>query len=123
MAATQNGTGSLTIGGQATEAAVYVNVPVGTIIESVTTNPGGNPIFEDVMDEDGAFHTRITFEKRMTRATIVAVGSVLQNDDDPATDIAAGDMMNTNYYVESSQIERTKSSVRHTVTVVKLTGL
>lgn len=123
MAATQNGTGSLTVGVQATEAATYVNVPVGTIIESVTTNPGGAPIFEDVMDEDGAFHTRITFEKRMTKATIVAVGSVLQNDDVPATDITAGDMMNTNYYVESSQIERTKTAIRHTVTLIKLKGL
>ena len=123
MGATQSGTGSLTVAGQATEAAVFVNVPVGTIIESVTTNPGGAPQYEDVQDENGAFHTRLTFEKRMTTATIVVVGSILQNDEVSPTDIQAGDMMNTNYYVETSQVEHTKGTVRHTVTLTKIKGL
>lgn len=114
MAATQNGTGSLTLAGQATTAATYITVPSGSIIESVTINAGGSPIFEDVMDEDGAFHTRLTFEKRMHSATIVIVGKAYTK--------AAGEMDGTasNYYVESASAESSKGPVRTTVTVTRI---
>lgn len=114
MASTQNGTGSLTVAGQATKAAVFITVPSGCIVESVQTNPGGGPQFEDIMDEDGAFHTRITFEKRMHTATIVLVGKAYTK--------AAGDMdgSSSNYYVESVSEEAGKSAYRTTITVTRL---
>ena len=114
MAATQNGTGSLTVGGQATPAAVYVTVPSGTIVESVTENPGGSPDFEDVMDAHGAFHTRITYEKTMHTATVVLVGKAFAK--------AAGAMDGTgsDYYIESVAEENSKGPVRTTVTVTHL---
>jgi hypothetical protein len=114
MAATQSGTGSLTVAGQAVAGAVFVTIPSGTIVESVTQNPGGSPDFEDVMDEDGAFHTRITFEKRMNGATVVLVGKAYTK--------SAGDLdgTNSNYYVESVSAEKAKGAIRTTITVTRL---
>ena len=114
MAATQQGTGSLTVAGQAALAATYITVPASSIIESVTVNAGGSPQFSDVNDEDGAFHTRITTEKTMHTATIVIVGKAYAN--------AAGDVDGSasNYYVESVSAETSKDAIRTTVTVTRL---
>lgn len=114
MAATQNGTAGLTVAGTATKAAVYITVPASSIIESVTVNPGGSPQYEDVVDTDGAFHTRITFEARMTTATVVVVGKACTQ--------VAGDCGGTssNYYVESVSEETSKGPVRTTLNVTRL---
>lgn len=114
MAATQLGTGGLTVAGQAAAAATYVTVPANSIVESLTTQSGGAPQFEDVMDEDGAFHTRITYEKRMNTATVVIVGKAYSK--------AAGDVDGTssNYYVESVNAEKVKGAIRTTVVVTRL---
>ena len=114
MAATQNGTGSLTVAGQAAAAATYITVPANSIVESITVMNGGNPIFEDVVDADGAFHTRITFEKTMHKATVVIVGKAFSK--------AAGSMdgSSSNYYIESVSAETSKGPVRTTVTVTRL---
>ena len=114
MAATQSGTGSLTLAGQAAAAATYITVPSGAIIESITINPGGSPIFEDVMDEDGAFHTRITFEARMTTAQVVVVGKAYTG--------TAGDLQGTssNYYLETVGTERSKGPIRTTINVTRI---
>ena len=111
MASTQHGTGSLTAAGQATLAATYITVPAGSIIETVTVNNGGSPQFEDIFDEDGALHTRITFEAGMHTATVVVVGKAFA--------AAAGtlDGSGSNYYVESASEETSKGPVRTTVTV------
>lgn len=114
MAVDQKGTAGLTAAGQATTAGTYITVPTGAIVESVTINPGGAPQYEDIVDEDGAFHTRLTFEKRMRTITIVLVGV--------ASSLAAGDMSLTNYYVESVSTESTKTAVRQTITLTQLKG-
>ena len=115
MAATQNGTGSLTVGGQATPAALVIDIPSGAIVESVTENPGGSPDFEDVMDVHGAFHTRITYEKTMKTATVFIVGvaypTTAGNMDGPSTE---------NYYIESVAEENSKGPVRTTITATLL---
>lgn len=115
MASTQLGTGSLTVAGQATTAGTYITVPTGAIVESVTLNPGGSPQYEDQMDEDGAFHTRLVFEKRMNTVTIVLVGV--------ASSLTAGSVSLTNYYVESVSTESTKGPVRQTITLTQLKAL
>jgi len=115
MAATQSGTAGLTLAGQATAAGTYITVPSGAIVESITTNTGGSPIFEDVMDENGAFHTRITFEARMTQITIVLVGVAYSA-------VAPGAMSLTNYYIESQSAESSKGPIRTTLTLTKLKG-
>jgi len=114
MAVTQNGTGSLTVAGQAAAAATYITVPSGAIVESVTPNPGGSPDFEDVMDEDGAHHTRLTFEKGMHTATVVLVGKAYAK--------AAGEMdgSSANYYVESVSAEKVKGALRTTINVTRI---
>lgn len=114
MASEQKGTGGLTVGGQAVKAAVFITVPSGSIVESVTTNPGGSPQYEDVIDADGAFHTRITFEKRMDTATVVIVGKAYTK--------TAGDVdgSSANYYVESCHEETSKGPVRTTITLTRL---
>ena len=116
MAATQSGTGSLTVGTQATGAAVVIAIPANAVVESYTTGPGGSPDFEDYQDEDGAFHTRITYESGMTTATVVIFGA-------PYTSKAAGvagDGSDTSYYIESVQTEYTKGPVRSTITATLL---
>lgn len=114
MAAAQNGTGSLTLAGQAAAAATYITVPSGAIIESITINSGGAPQYDDVMDEDGAFHTRITYVKIMHTATIVIVGKAY------ASAAGAVDGSSANYYVESVAAEYSKGPIRTTVTVTRL---
>ena len=114
MAADQKGTGTLTVGGQATKAAVYITVPSGAIIESVTVNNGGSPQYEDQMDADGAFHTRITFEARMHTATVVVVGKAY------ATAAGAVDGSSSNYYIESAVAETSKGPVRTTINVTRI---
>lgn len=114
MAATQNGTGGLTVAGQAALAATYISVPVNSIIESVTVNPGGAPQYEDVLDEAGAFHTRITFEKTMHTATVVVVGKAF------VAAAGAVDGSGSDYYVESVAAETSKGPVRTTVTLTRL---
>ena len=61
MASTQLGTGSLDTGGQRALAAIFIDIPANAIVESVTVNGGGAPQYEDFADEDGAFHTRFTY--------------------------------------------------------------
>lgn len=115
MASTQIGTGSLTAAGQATAAAAYITVPSGSIIESVTYNGGGSPQYEDQMDEDGAFHTRIVFENRMHTATVVVVGKAY------ATAVAGGvDGSSANYFLESVSKESSKGPVRTTITLTRI---
>ena len=111
MASTQVGTGGLTTAGQAALAATYITVPANSIIESVTVSNGGAPDYEDIMDEDGALHTRITFEAGMHTATIVVVGIAFA--------AAAGtlDGSGSNYYVESASAETSKGPVRTTINV------
>lgn len=113
MAATQNGTGSLTAAGQATAAGAFITVPVGAIVESITTQPGGSPIFEDIYDENGAFHTRITYEKDQTSATIVLVGVAYPLPAGAYSEISG-------YYIESVSEEKGKSAVRTTLVITKL---
>lgn len=114
MASTQHGTGGLTAAGQAALAATYITVPSGSIIESVTVNNGGSPDYEDIMDEDGALHTRITFEAGMHTATVVVVGKAFA--------AAAGtlDGSGSDYYVESTSAETSKGPVRTTITVTHI---
>jgi len=114
MASTQSGTGSLSVAGQAALAATYITVPANSIIESVTVNNGGAPQFEDVMDEDGALHTRITFEKGMHTATVVVVGVAF------AAQAGTADGSSSNYYVESASAETSKGPLRTTVNVTRI---
>lgn len=110
--ATQLGTGGLTAAGQAATAGTYVSVPSGSIVETVTVNKGGSPQFEDIFDEDGAHHTRITFEAGMTTASVVIVGKPFGS--------AAGLIDVAGYYVESVAEESSKGPVRTTVSVTLL---
>jgi len=114
MAVDQKGTGSLTCAGQAAVAATYVTVPSGAIVESITVNPGGSPDFEDVMNEDGALHTRLTYEAGMHTAQIVLVGVAYAG--------AAGDVdgSSSNYYVESVSAEKAKGAIRTTISVTRI---
>ena len=114
MASTQNGTGSLTVAGQATQAALHITVPEGAVVESVTFNGGGSPDYEDVQDGDGAFHTRITFEKGMHTATVTLFGAPY------TTDAGNVDGSGSNYYIESNQKELSKGPVRSVITVTRL---
>lgn len=109
--ATQHGTGSLTIGGQATAAAVFITVPSGCVVENVTTNLGGSPDFQDYQDADGAFHTRITYEAGMTTATITTFGVAVTG--------AAGtlDGSGSNYYILQNTKTQDKAPVRSVVNV------
>ena len=112
MAATQIGTGSLTVGGQATAAAIYIAVPANAVVERVTTNLGGSPIFEDYYDEDGALHTRVTYEAGMDTVNLVLFGAPFATD---AGQLGGG---STNkYYLESNAKEETKGPVRSTVSL------
>ena len=114
MAADQKGTGSLTVGGQATQAAIHITVPANSIVESVTYNGGGAPQYEDVMDADGVFHTRITFEASMHTATVVVIGAAYASE--------AGDVdgSSSNYYIESVSAEYSKGPIRTTITCTRL---
>ena len=112
MAATQVGTGSLTVSGQAAAAAVAIAVPVNSVVESVETNLGGSPIYEDYFDADGAHHTRVTFEKGMDTITITLFGVAFTTD----AGVVGGGSTNK-YYIESNQKSETKGPVRSVVTL------
>jgi len=110
MAATQTGTGSLTVGGQATAAAVVIAVPENSVVESVTTNLGGSPDYEDFYDADGAHHTRVTYESGMDTITVTLFGAAFTTD---AGSLGGG---STNkWYIESNQKEESKGPVRSIV--------
>jgi hypothetical protein len=115
MAATQLGTGSLTLGAPATAAAAtIITVPTGCIVESVTVNPGGSVDKEDQMDSDGAFHSTLIFEKRMDEVTVVLVGKAYTK--------SAGDTDGSAnaYEVVSVSVEHGKAALRTTVTLRKI---
>jgi hypothetical protein len=113
MAATQLGTGSFTLAGQDTQAAVHITVPANSVVESVTYNPGGAPDYEDYQDEAGAFHTRITFEKTMHTATVTIFGAAYAS--------AAGVIDGSGgYYIESVATEYTRGPIRTVITCTAL---
>jgi len=115
MAATQSGTGSLNPGGQTAAAAVVIAIPSGAVVESVDTNLGGSPIFEDYYDADGAFHTRITYEAGMDTISIVIYGAPYTKDAG-----VVGDGSNTKWYIEGHAQSLTKGPVRSTITATLL---
>ena len=115
MAATQLGTGSLTLGAPATAAAAtIITVPVGTIVESVSINPGGTVDKEDVMDGDGAFHTAMIYERRMDEVTVVLVGKAYTK--------AAGELDGSGsaYEVLSVAVDHGRGALRTTVSLRKI---
>jgi len=115
MSATQTGAGSFTVGGQTTAAAVAIAIPANSVVESVTTNLGGSPDYEDYQDEDGAFHTRVTYETGMDTITITLFGAPFTTD---AGSLGGGST--DKYYIESNQKEETKGPVRSVVTLTLL---
>jgi hypothetical protein len=115
MAATQVGTGSLTLGDPSTTAGTYVTVPSGAIIESVNVTTAGDAQMETQYDSDGAFHTDLWYEKRQTGAVVVMVGKAYTGTVG-ATDKAS-------YEVVSIVVEYSKGPLRTTVTVKKVASL
>lgn len=113
MAATQVGTGSLTITDPQTTAATYITVPAGAIVESVTIDPGANTNMDTQYDSLGAFHTDIWYEKRQHEATIVLLGKAYGKSDVGQTD-AAG------YEIVGLTIDHTSKPVRTTIRVKKI---
>lgn len=104
----------LTIAGQATVSGYIVD----------TDNRGGTDIdFEDIMDSDGAFHTRIVFEKRMLKINL----SLIVTTGTPATDFPEGAMCTvtglTDYFVDSAPVDSTKSAQRVSVQLTRLLNL
>ena len=112
MAAAQNGTVSLTVGGQATAAAVVIAVPSDSVVETVETNLGGSPIYEDYYDADGALHTRITYEKGMDTITVTLFGVAFTT----AAGVSGGGSTDK-WYIESNQKSESKGPVRSVVTL------
>ena len=114
MAATQNGTGSLTLGDPQTLAATYITIPTNAIVESVTENPAGDAQREDIKDSDGAFHTSIWYEKRQDTATIVVVG--VDYTQLPGT----VDALVPDYEIMSVEKDYSRGPIRSTITVKKI---
>ena len=114
MAATQVGTGSLTLGAPASAAPTYVTVPTGAIIESVNVVVAGDADMETQYDANGAFYNDIWYEKRQTGATVVMVGKAYTK--------VPGDLDGTGskYEVLTVAKEKTKGPVRTTITVRKV---
>ena len=115
MAATQLGTGSLTLGAPATAAAAaIITIPEGAIVESVNIVPGGDVDKEDVMDGDGAFHTALIYEKRMNTVAVVIVGKAYTK--------AKGETDGTGgkYEVTDVKVEHGKGALRTTVSLRKI---
>jgi hypothetical protein len=115
MAATQLGTGSLTLGAPATAAAVaIITVPVGAIVESVNIVPGGDVDKEDIADGDGAFHTCLLYEVRMDTVTVVLVGKAYTKK--------KGDLDGTGsaYEVTDVQVEHGRGALRTTISLRKI---
>lgn len=113
MAATQVGTGSLTITDPQTSAATYITIPTGAIVESVNITRGGSPDMETQKDSLGAFHTDIWYEKRQDEVEIVLVGKVYAKTEVGVTDVAA-------YEIISLVSEDSKGPVRTTIRVKKI---
>jgi hypothetical protein len=113
MAATQVGTGSLTITDPQTAAATYITIPSGAIVESVTIDPGANTQMDTQYDSLGAFHTDIWYEKRQHEATIVLVGKPYGKSDVGQTDVAA-------YEIVGLTVDDTSKPVRTTIRVKKI---
>jgi hypothetical protein len=115
MAATQIGTGSLTLGAPATAAAAtIITMPAGAIVRSVRIGSGGAPITEDIMDGDGAFHTSIWYEKRQDTAVIVVVGA------DYTQLPGTVDPLITDYEIMSVEKDYSRGPIRSTITVKKI---
>ena len=114
MAATQVGTGSLTLGDPQTAAATYIDVPSGGIVESVNVEMPGDAQMETQYDADGAFHTDIWYEKRCTGATVVVVGKAVVGA------ISALVGTSDKYEVMSRTEEYSKGPVRTTMVVKRI---
>ena len=115
MAATQLGTGSLTLGAPATAAAAEIlTVPEGCIVEDVTKVPGGDVQKEDVMDGDGAFHTALIFEKRMDNVSVILVGKAYTKSKGDT------DGSGSAYEVLDVQEQHGKGALRTTVSLRKI---
>jgi hypothetical protein len=115
MAATQIGTGLLTLGAPATAAAATIlTVPVGTIVRSVRIGSGGAPITEDIMDADGAFHTKLVFENRMDTVQVVLIGKAYTKK------AGETDGSGTAYYVDSVDVEHGQGALQTTVSLTKI---
>ena len=114
MAADQVGTGSLTLGAPLTAGAVYVTIPAGAIIESVTLNKPGDAQMEPQYDADGAIHSDIWYEKRNWNATVVIVGRDFTAL--PGTTTGAS----SKYEIMSVAKEHGKGPIRSTVTVKRI---
>ncbi len=115
MAATQLGTGGLTLGAPATAAAAtIITVPVGAIVESVNVIPGGDVEEEDQFDGDGAFHTALIYERRMDNVSVVIVGKAYTKSKGEL------DGSGSAYQVRDVQVEHGKGALRTTVTLRKI---
>jgi len=114
MAATQVGTGGLTLGAPQTAAATYIDVPVGGIVESVNVDMPGDSQMDTQYDSDGAFHSDIWYEKRATGATVVVVGAAVVGA--VASCVGTGDK----YEVMSRAEEYGKGPIRTTMTVKRV---
>ena len=111
MAATQVGTGGLTLGAPQTAAATYIDVPVGGIVESVNVDMPGDSQMDTQYDGDGAFHADIWYEKRLNTASVVVVGKAFVG--------SVGDRQGSSedYEIVAIAAEYSKGPVRTTVNV------
>jgi hypothetical protein len=115
MAATQLGTGGLTLGAPATAAAATIlTVPTGTIVESVNIVPGGDVVEEDQFTGDGAFHTALIYERRMDNVTVVLVGQAYTKSKGEL------DGSGSAYQVRDVQVEHGRGALRTTVSLRKI---
>jgi len=114
MAADQVGVGSLTLGAPLTAAAVFVTVPAGAIVESVSVDKPGDAQMETQYDAEGAAHSDIWYEKRCWGATVVLVGRDFTAL--PGTTTGASNK----YEIMSVAKERGKGPIRSTVTVKRI---
>lgn len=123
MAATQigigggTGTNPLTLGAPATAAAAtIITIPAGSIVRSVRIGSGGAPITEDIMDADGAFHTKLVFENRMDTVQVVLIGKAYAKkagqSDGSGTPPA--------YYVDSVDVEHGQGALQTTISLTKV---
>ena len=103
----QLGTGGLTVGGSEAAFETMLTLPIGALIDTVTINDGGSPDTEDIVDSDGAFHTRLVFERLMDTIQAVFAGK------DYAVG-GAGEMDGTTY-LDSVAKAYGKSAIRVTI--------
>ena len=112
MAAEQQGTGGLTVGGTITAFETMLTRPADSIIEGVTIVPGGSPEQEDQMDSDGVFHTRLVFERGMDTINAVVVGKDYV--------VGGSGQMDGTTFLESVSKEYGKAALRVTIAGTKL---